>query len=127
MWRVGYSNGHHVVGRGCCVGKRRSWLPCGLALVVGAGIACGARPAAAADTAYGAYLAGECAACHSGERVNPALPPLQRLTFDRLVAALESYRNGTRPNATMQAVARSLGDREIKALAAFFSGGSPTN
>jgi len=49
---------------------------------------------------------------------------LQQLTYDRLVEALKSYRDGTRANAAMQAVARSLGDREIEALAAYFSGHS---
>jgi cytochrome c len=91
------------------------------------GLATGVGPALAlagtrAEAAYGAYLAAECAACHRPDTAGGAIPSLHRLPYDRLVAALEAYRDGTRVNPTMQAVARSLGDAEIEALAAYFSG-----
>jgi cytochrome c len=75
----------------------------------------------AADAAYGEYLAAECAACHREETANLAIPPLQGLSYDRLVAALEEYRNGTRRSEIMRSVARSLSDVEIEALADYFS------
>jgi cytochrome c553 len=44
------------------------------------------------------------------------------LRYEELIAALKAYRDGTRSNAVMQSVARPLGDAEIEALAAYFSG-----
>ena len=76
----------------------------------------------AANAAYGEYLAAECATCHSPRNPNGTVPPLQHLPYDKFVAALKEYRDGTRANLAMQAVARSLGDAEIEALAAYFSG-----
>jgi cytochrome c len=75
----------------------------------------------AADSAYGEYLAAECATCHGAAAPDQAIPPLQGLAYDRLVAALEQYRDGTRSNEVMRSVARSLGDAEIAALAEYFS------
>ena len=75
----------------------------------------------AADAAYGEYLASECVTCH-GAHANASIPVLQALPYDELIAALKAYREGIRPNAVMQSVARSLGDAEIEALAAYFSG-----
>jgi cytochrome c len=92
-------------------------------LVIG-GSAVDRRSGLAADAAYGEYLAAECATCHRPESANGAIPPLHVLTYDSLVAALKGFRDGTRANAAMQAIARSLGDAEIEALAAYFSGRS---
>ena len=78
-------------------------------------------PGRAADVAYGEYLASECVACH-GANSNALIPALHTLRYEELIAALEAYRDGTRANALMQSVARSLGDAEIEALAAYFSG-----
>ena len=90
-------------------------------LMIAGGAALDAGCAAAADAPYGAYLAAECAACHRRDAAHGAIPPLHVLTYDRLVAALKAYRDGTRANAVMQSVARSLGDAEIEALAAYFA------
>jgi cytochrome c553 len=92
-------------------------------LVAGAAAA-DQHPTLAADPAYGAYLAAECASCHSVERANDTIPPLRSVPYDSFVAALKEYRDGVRTNAAMQAVARSLGDVEIEALAAHFAGRS---
>ena len=89
-------------------------------LVVGVTITA-RNPGLAADAAYGEYLSSECVMCH-GARANASIPALQTLRHDELIAALEAYREGTRSNAVMQSVARSLGDAEIEALAAYFAG-----
>jgi cytochrome c len=89
-------------------------------LVVGAAIIA-RNPSLAADAAYGEYLASECVTCHGAE-ANASIPALQALRHDELIAALKAYREGTRSNAVMQSVARSLGDAEIEALAAYYSG-----
>ena len=93
-------------------------------LVVGVAIIAHS-PGLAADATYGEYLAAECVTCHGADTANASIRPLRSLRYEELVAALEAYRAGTRTNPAMQSVARSLGDAEIEALAAWFSGQSP--
>jgi cytochrome c len=78
-------------------------------------------PAPTGDAAYGEYLASECVTCH-GSDANASIPPLRTLRYEELITALKAYRDGTRTNAVMRSVARSLGDAEIEALAAHFAG-----
>jgi cytochrome c len=82
------------------------------------------NPGLAADAAYGEYLAAECVTCHGADAANASIPPLRSLQYEDVVAALKEYRDGSRANPAMQSVARSLGDAEIEALAAYFSGRS---
>ena len=79
----------------------------------------GASPAMAGDLAYGEYLAGECVACH---RVGAegGIPPINSLPAPYFVEALKEYRDGERDHDLMRTVARSLGDTEMQALAAYF-------
>jgi cytochrome c553 len=79
------------------------------------------NPGLAADAAYGEYLASECITCH-GSSANASIPALHALRYEEFIAVLKAYRDGTRTNAVMQSVARSLGDAEIAALASYFSG-----
>lgn len=95
-----------------------------LMLLAAGGSAADPRPSLAADVDYGEYLAADCATCHLPDGTNGTTPPLRSLSYDSFVAALKEYRDGTRINAAMQAVARSLGDAEIDALAAYFFGRS---
>lgn len=85
------------------------------ALVFLAGVSTGA----AGDLAYGEYLAGECVACH---RVNSetAIPPINALPAPYFVEALREYKEGERDHDLMRSVARSLGQAEMEALAAYF-------
>lgn len=71
------------------------------------------------DLAYGEYLSGECVACH---RVNSetAIPPINSLPAPYFIEALKEYRDGERDHDLMRSVARSLGDPEMEALAAYF-------
>jgi len=79
-----------------------------------------ARAGLAADIQYGAYLANECRACHPPDVTDGVIPPLWLLPRDDFVRALGEYRDGTRDNPAMRAVARSLGEEEIEALADYF-------
>lgn len=89
--------------------------------VIAVAITTGAQsPGLAADAAYGEYLASECVTCH-GADAGASIPGLRTLGYEELIAALKAYRDGTRTNAVMKSVARSLGDPEIEALAAYFS------
>ena len=65
-----------------------------------------------------------CAACHGPEGNKPITPETPRLggqQYDYLVHALEDYRNGTRDNAVMSAMAKPLTEKEIRDLARYFS------
>jgi len=73
----------------------------------------------AADLAYGEYLAGECVACHRAG-VDAGIPPINALPAAYFIEALKQYRDGERDHDLMRTVARSLGEAEMEALAAFF-------
>ncbi|HEX6110969.1 MAG TPA: c-type cytochrome [Geminicoccaceae bacterium] len=89
--------------------------------VIVVAIAIAARgPGLASDVAYGEYLASECTACHGADPEAP-IPALRTFSYQELVDGLKAYRDGTRTNTVMKSVARSLGDAEIEALAAYFS------
>lgn len=77
-----------------------------------------------ADPARGAELAEACAACHGGAgiSVSPDIPNLAAQKGAYIVDQLEAFREGTRENALMNAVATSLSDQDIADLAAHFSG-----
>jgi len=65
-----------------------------------------------------------CAACHGPEGNKPVTPETPRLAdqeYGYLVQALTDYRNGTRDNAVMSAMAKPLTKKEIRDLAGYFS------
>ncbi len=64
-----------------------------------------------------------CTACHgeSGMGEMWGIPVIAGQNRDYLVAALMAYRDGTRRNATMRAVAMQLTPQEIDQLAEYFS------
>jgi cytochrome c553 len=65
-----------------------------------------------------------CAACHGAEGNKPITPDTPRLggqQYEYLVHALDDYRNGTRDNAVMSAMAKPLTKKEIGELAGYFS------
>lgn len=74
------------------------------------------------DVAYGEYLASECAGCHQLDgTASGGVPAIIGLDPEGFLLAMYEYRLGTRPNAAMQTVSRSLGDEELAALAAYFA------
>jgi len=103
------------------------WVLVGLAPPVLA-LAAGLSPGNAADLAYGAYLAAECVTCHGAAPDDGAIPAIAGLPQEGFLQALREYRGGLRRHPVMQNVARSLDDRQIEALAAYFAamqGGGP--
>ena len=65
-----------------------------------------------------------CAACHGPEGNKPVTPETPRLAgqqYGYLLNALTEYRNGTRDNAVMSAMAKPLTDKEVADLALYFS------
>lgn len=64
-----------------------------------------------------------CAACHGSDGVGilPEYPTIAGQHADYIVQALRDYRSGKRQNAVMNGFAAQLSDRDIEALAMYFS------
>lgn len=80
---------------------------------------------AMADEQRAAYLAGTCNTCHRAATQDAAIPSLTARDAAELLAALQAYRSGTRPEPLMQAVAKSLSEAEASEVAAFLAGQEP--
>lgn len=95
-----------------------------LATVAGlAAVAAGS--AAAADLAKGREKADQvCAACHGKDGntpVDPSYPRLAGQSADYLYQALVAYKNDSRKNPIMGAMAKPLTKAEMQDLAAYFA------
>lgn len=72
------------------------------------------------DRELGFYLSSTCLACHQlSGRVSGGIPAIVGWPEDQFIAAIRSYKDGTRENETMRAIAHALSQEEIEALAAF--------
>ncbi|HKE40312.1 MAG TPA: cytochrome c [Casimicrobiaceae bacterium] len=104
--------------------KQRALAPIlALALVLCASPIC-ATLAVASDDAGKKKADEACAACHGPEGNKPNTPETPRLggqQYGYLVQALNDYRNGTRDNPVMSAMAKPLTEKEIRELAGYFS------
>jgi cytochrome c553 len=94
-----------------------------LAVVFSAALAT-SMPAWADDDAGKKKAEMACAACHGPEGNKPITPETPRLAgqqYDYLVQALIQYRNGTRNNAVMSAMAKPLTEKELQELAGYYA------
>lgn len=74
------------------------------------------------DAAYGEYLGGECAGCHSANAsTDNSVPKIHGQSEEAIVRALLEYRDGIRNNTTMKNVVTALGPEEMGALAAWLA------
>lgn len=73
------------------------------------------------NKAYGEYLSSECVTCHQLTGNSPGIPVIAGLPEASLIQSLQEYRDKKRSNEVMQNVATRLGEKEIAALAAYFS------
>jgi len=85
---------------------------------------------AAGDPVIGAKKFYTCYGCHGSENYKNAYPDysVPRLRHQHaayIVAALQEYRSGERPHATMHAQAASLSDQDIDDIAAYLQGETP--
>jgi|SRR5277367_2912246 len=83
---------------------------------------------AAGDSAQGEKKFYTCYGCHGIDNYrnaypNYSVPKLRHQNSAYIVAALQEYRSGTRPHATMHAQASSLSDQDIEDIAAYLQGG----
>jgi cytochrome c553 len=98
------------------------------ALLAGAALTCLSLGAhAAGDPAKGEMKFYTCYGCHGIDNYRNAypdysVPKLRHQNAAYLVAALQEYRDGTRPHATMHAQASSLSDQDIEDIAAYLQG-----
>jgi len=78
---------------------------------------------AAGDAAAGKAKSAVCAGCHGpkGISVNPLWPNLAGQHDAYMVKQLKAFRDGTRSDPTMSAMAKPLSDSDIDNLAAYFS------
>ena len=88
--------------------------------------ACLTTARAGGDPGQGEILAETCMGCHGIPGYRNAypsyrVPKLGGQKAEYLVLALQAYRAGTRPHATMRAQAASLSDQDIEDLAAFYA------
>jgi len=82
-------------------------------------LAASARAAAAND--QGGQIAAVCASCHRLDGGKKGIPSIIGLGEDRLTRAMLAYRLGERSSHIMQAIALSLSDEEIAAVARFLA------
>jgi cytochrome c553 len=85
---------------------------------------------AAGDAALGEKKFYTCYGCHGVENYKNAypdysVPKLRHQHAAYLIAALQEYRAGDRPHATMHAQAASLTDQDIEDIAAYLQGPTP--
>ena len=85
---------------------------------------------AAGDPALGEKKFYTCYGCHGLENYRNAYPDytVPRLRHQHaayIVAALQEYRSGERPHATMHAQAASLSDQDMEDIAAYLEGAAP--
>jgi cytochrome c553 len=104
-------------------------LACALAA---AAVSVLAAPAvrAAGDASLGEKKFYTCFGCHGVENYRNAypdysVPKLRHQTAVYIIAALQEYRSGERPHATMHAQAASLSDQDMDDIAAYLQGPEP--
>lgn len=89
---------------------------------VAASLLAGAAQAQMPDTSAGKRRAGACFACHGEDGYSkiPGYPHLAGQNREYLIKSLTAYRDGSRPDPTMNAMAKPLSDKDILDIAAYF-------
>jgi cytochrome subunit of sulfide dehydrogenase len=77
--------------------------------------------AAAADNQQGAQLVATCASCHRLDGRDDGIPSIVGLEEKSLARTMLAYKSGERRSMIMQAVAASLSDEEIAAVAHYLA------
>lgn len=78
----------------------------------------------AADAAAGKAKAASCAGCHGANGISavPNYPNLAGQKEAYLVKQLKAFKDGSRKDATMNAMAAPLSDADMANIAAYFAG-----
>jgi len=104
----------------------KKWIRMGLAawLLASSLVHAQSLGGTAPDVGAGKKRAAACFACHNADGISkiPGTPHLAGQERGYLESALRAYRDGqTRQNATMNAMAKPLSDRDIANIAAYYS------
>ena len=93
-----------------------------LALIAASALAVSAN-AVAGDAAAGKAKAATCAACHGMDGMSkmPIYPNLKGQKEAYLVKQMKAFKDGTRKDPTMNAMAKPLSDADMANLAAFYA------
>jgi len=94
-----------------------------LALIAASALAVSANAVAGGDKAAGKAKAATCAACHGldGMSKAPMYPNLKGQKEAYIVKQLKAFKDGTRKDPTMNAMAKPLSDADMANVAAYFS------
>ena len=94
-----------------------------LTLVSAVALAATANLANAGDAAAGKSKAASCAGCHGANGVSavPTYPNLAGQKEAYLVKQMKAFKDGTRTDPTMNAMAKPLSDEDINNLAAYYA------
>jgi cytochrome c553 len=86
-------------------------------------LAAAANVATAGDAAAGKAKAASCAGCHGANGISavPTYPNLAGQKEAYLVKQMKAFRDGTRTDPTMNAMAKPLNDADIDNLSAYYS------
>ena len=71
----------------------------------------------AADAGQGAQIAAGCASCHDPDGNGHAIPPITSLDDKSIIRLMHSYRSNEGSSQVMHAVALSLSEEELAAVA----------
>ena len=95
-----------------------------MALVAASVMFVSANAVAAGDAAAGKAKSATCSACHgaTGTSAAPTFPNLKGQKEAYLVKQMRAFRDGTRKDPTMNAMAKPLSDADTDNLAAYFGG-----
>jgi cytochrome subunit of sulfide dehydrogenase len=97
-----------------------------LVFSVAAGLLAGvAGRSLAAKDGRGAQLAAMCASCHRLDGRDKGIPPIVGLEKETLVEAMAAFKSGDRSSQMMHAVALSLSDGEVAAVAEYLATQQP--
>lgn len=94
-----------------------------LTLLSAAALATAANVASAGDVAAGKAKAASCGGCHGANGVSavPTYPNLAGQKEAYLVKQMKAFRDGTRTDPTMNAMAKPLSDADIANISAFYT------
>ena len=94
-----------------------------LALVAASVMAVSTNAIAGGDAAAGKAKAAVCSACHGTDGIGkmPTYPNLKGQKEVYLAKQMKAFRDGTRKDPTMNAMAKPLSDADIDNLSAYYS------
>ncbi|MEW5789153.1 MAG: c-type cytochrome [Pseudomonadota bacterium] len=93
------------------------------ALLATLAMASGAAISSDIPIATGKMIGDTCASCHGtrGRSFDEYMPSLAGINRDQLVQAMQDYREDRRASVVMNRIAKGYNDREILAVAEYFS------